>query len=138
MKKQPKKVDLTIPMVEEMELTATQTATALAQFMGWDQEKTDETKMALIEACLNAFEHSKSKDRRVLINFELSDDAMTIRIGDAGEGFDPEFAKKEAVRKREQGESRRGWGLKIIEEMMDEVDIQSDKNGTVITMVKRR
>jgi serine/threonine-protein kinase RsbW len=138
MKRNPKRVDLTIPMVEEMELTATQTAEALGRFMGWNQEKTDETKMALIEACLNAFEHSNSEDRRVLINFELSEEAMTIRIGDSGNGFDPEFARKEAVRKREQGESRRGWGLKIMEEMMDEVDIQSDQSGTVITLVKRR
>ena len=69
------------------------------------------TKMALIEACINAFEHSRSKERRVYVNFDLGDDQLTIQITAKGEGFDPEKAKKDVVKRRESGESKRGWGL---------------------------
>ena len=137
-KKVEKKVDLTIPMVPEMELAATRTAEAVAEFMRMDEDKIEEIKMALIEACINAFEHSQSKDRRVFIDFDIGDDELTIRISDRGQGFDPAFAREEVVHKRERGESRRGWGLKIMEELMDEVAVQSDEHGTAITMMKRR
>lgn len=93
---------------------------------------------ALIEACINAFEHSESKDRRVYINFDIGDRELTIRISDKGPGFDPGKAKAEVVERRERRESRRGWGLTLMEELMDEVKVQSDENGTVLTMVKRR
>ncbi len=131
------KIDLTIPMIPDMELAASKTAEGVGEFMGLDQNKVEEVKMALIEACINAFEHSQSKDRRVFLDFDVGNDALTIRISDRGQGFDPERAQEIAIERRERHESRRGWGLKIIEELMDEVDIKSDENGTVITMVKR-
>ena len=64
------KVDLKIPMLEDMELAATKTAEAMAEYLSFDQDKTDEIKLAIIEATLNAFEHSSSKERFVEINFE--------------------------------------------------------------------
>ena len=94
--------------------------------------------IALIEACINAFEHSRSKDEQISINFAIGDEDLTIQISDTGQGFEPESAKKEVVERRERGESNRGWGLTIMSELMDHVNIQSDENGTVITMIKRR
>jgi len=137
-KKMEKKVDLTIPMVPEMELAASKTAEAVGEFMGLEEEKISEVKMALIEACINAFEHSQSKDRRVAITFDIGEEELTVRITDKGQGFDPKRAREESVKRRERRESRRGWGLTIMEGLMDEVKVQSDENGTVITMVKRR
>ena len=74
---------------------------------------------------------------RVNINFEIGQDALTIHISDRGQGFDLTQARGELERRHEQGESRRGWGLKIMEELMDEVEIESSVEGTTITMVKR-
>ena len=34
--------------------------------------------------------------------------------------------------------NKRGWGLKIIEGLMDEVEIDSGRNGTTVVMRKRR
>ena len=55
-------VELTLPVMQDMELAATKTAEVIAKRMDLDGEKTAEISMALIEACINAFEHSKSKD----------------------------------------------------------------------------
>ena len=82
------KVDLKIPMLEDMELAATKTAEAMAEYLSFDQDKTDEIKLAIIEATLNAFEHSSSKERFVEINFEAKNNELTIKIHDSGKGFD--------------------------------------------------
>jgi len=134
----PKFIDLTIPMLPEMELAATKTAEAVGVFMGLSEDKLDEVKLALIEACINAFEHSQSKEQRVAINFALGDEDLTIQISDTGQGFDPDMAREKVEERRASGKSKRGWGLKLMSELMDKVDIRSNENGTVITMVKHR
>jgi len=133
-----KKIELVIPMVPKMEMTAVGTAVALAEFMELDTGKIEEMKIALIEACINAIEHSKSEERRVYISFDMGEDALTIQISDKGHGFSSEEAQKKVDHRRAQGEQRRGWGLTLMEEMMDDVQIQSSESGTVLTMVKRR
>lgn len=130
-------VDLKIPIIPEMELTATQTAEAVARFMKLDADKIEEIKLALIEACINAFEHSKSQDGRISINFEIGEDQLTIHISDRGQGFDLKRVQEELKKRHERG-GHRGWGLTIMKELMDEVRIESTEQGTTITMVKRR
>ena len=138
MEDRPKDVDLIIPMIPEMELTAIKTAEAVAEFMKLDQDKIVEVKLALIEACINAFEHSQSQDERISINFDIGERELTIQITDRGQGFDLKQVQEELKKRRQHGERRRGWGLTIMKELMDEVEIESDENGTTITMVKRR
>ena len=130
-------VDLVIPMEPDMELTASKTAEAVGEFMGLDKDKIDEIKLALIEACINAIEHSKSADRRVSINFEIGEKELTLYISDRGKGFDLSKVHRELASGK-QRQDRRGWGLKIMEELMDRVEVDSDDRGTIITMVKHR
>ena len=131
-------VELVIPMIPEMELTATKTAEAVGEFMGLDADSIDEIKLAIIEACINAMEHSGSEDRKVSVDFEIGEEALTIQISDRGQGFDLSLARDQLEQRREAGTRTRGWGLQIMEELMDEVRVESGENGTVITMVKRR
>lgn len=133
----PRAVDLKIPMLPEMELTATQTAEAVGKFMGLDGDKIEEIKLALIEACINAFEHSQSQDGRISINFEIGEDKLAIRISDRGQGFDLKQVQDQLQERHGRGEHR-GWGLKIMKGLMDEVRVESDEKGTTITMVKHR
>ena len=80
-------VELKLPIIENMELVATQTAEVVSKHMQLDNEKTSEISMALIEACINAFEHSKSKSE-IFIHFIISDENLTIKVIDKGKGFD--------------------------------------------------
>ncbi len=130
-------VDLTIPMLPNMELTATTVAESLGVFMGLDVDKIEEVKIALIEGCINAFEHSKSEDGRIDISFQINERGLTVAINDGGQGFDLEEARRRIQDKREKGLPR-GWGLTLIEELMDELEIDSTDKGTLITMTKYR
>jgi anti-sigma regulatory factor (Ser/Thr protein kinase) len=134
-----KEINLTIPMIPDMEIAASRTAEAVAEVMELDEDKTAEVSMALIEACLNSFEHSHSEDRKVFITFRVQDEELTIILRDNGTGFDPGSVEEpDIVEKLKPGISKRGWGLKLMEKMMDSLVIDSGPDGTKITMTKKR
>ena len=132
------KVDLKIPMLEDMELAATKTAEAMAEYLYFDQDKTDEIKLAIIEATLNAFEHSSSKERFVEINFEAKNNELTIKIHDSGTGFDSSKVETPEIDKKIKSDYKRGWGMSLMEELMDSVEVVNDSSGCTIILTKRR
>ena len=133
-------VRLTLPMIPNMELTASKTACAMGEQIGLSADKIDEVQMAVVEACINAFEHSSSQDRevRVLLQVLEADDAPTglqIVIQDHGVGFTVE-QRHRGSRDRPEGPQKRGFGLMIIDGLMDDVDIRSSAEGTTVVMRK--
>ena len=131
-------VDLSIPMQPDMEVIATSVAESIGTFMGLDHNKVDEIKIAVVEACINAFEHSKSADQRISVSFSMDEKGLMISINDGGEGFDMDDAMAKIAEKRSEGIGDRGWGLTLIHELMDEVSIASTDNGTLVKMLKYR
>lgn len=135
-----REVTLTLPMVADMEIAASKTATAMAEFMGLSPDKIDEVRMAVVEACINSFEHSHAADSRVYMTFAVSGESgpekLLITVRDTGEGFEPAEVVEPKIEEKLKAERKRGWGLKIINGLMDEVEIESDSGGTTIKMVK--
>lgn len=136
----PQEVTLTIPILQNMEVAATQTAEAVARFMEFDSDEIDELKHALIEACINAFEHSNSVENKVYIRFVMRPEDLTVVIQDYGQGFDAGSVAKPDLTAKVLGQDdyKRGWGLMLIESLMDTVEIVSGATGTMITMTKLR
>ncbi len=134
-----REVTLIIPMAPNMELAAAQTASILAEIMNFEENHIDEIQFAIIETCINALEHSKSKDKRITIKFIMKDDELELKITDRGLGFRLDQVKPSNVDEAMiEGVRKRGWGLEIIQNMMDEVNIESSDKGTTITMIKRK
>ena len=131
-------VDLSIPMQPDMEVIATSVAESIGTFIGLDHNKVDEIKIAVVEACINAFEHSKSADQRISVSFSMDEKGLMISINDGGDGFDMDDAMAKIAGKRSEGIGDRGWGLTLIHELMDEVSIASTDNGTLVKMLKYR
>lgn len=125
-----------------MEMTASKTATALAESMGMSPDKIDEVRMAVVEACINAFEHSQAKDGRVYITFEVLGEGETqrlqITVEDTGVGFAPGEVEAPRIEDKLKAARKRGWGLQIIKGLMDEVEIDSGDHGTTVVMRKLR
>jgi serine/threonine-protein kinase RsbW len=134
----PPAIELVIPILPNMELAATKTAQAVADYLELGEEQTAEVSMALIEACINAFEHGKNKDNNIHIRFILKEDALVIEIRDRGKGFDSSKVEMPEIAKKLHSERKRGWGLQLMRELMDDVQIESSQEGTVITMIKKR
>lgn len=130
-------VTVTIPMKRNMELAVMDLAASMGRLANLQEDQIDEVRMALIEACLNAFEHSKSSDKKVHIKFLVRDDSLEITVKDYGIGFNPENVEVPDIQKKLKNLRKRGWGLKIIETMMDSVKIDSHKGRTKIVMIKK-
>lgn len=131
--------ELTLPMAADIEIAAARAAGNLARELGMTPDRIDEMTHAIIEACINAREHSCCADNRMYLRFigTTEDDGsprIDIWITDHGKGFDPHEAR--ARRSALGARHKRGWGLQIIEAHMDEVDIRTSPGGTTIHMVK--
>ena len=56
-----REISLTIPVAPDMEIVATAQAAAVGEFIEMPRDKIDEVKLALVEACINAFEHAHAR-----------------------------------------------------------------------------
>lgn len=133
-------VTLIIPISQNMEFTAAKTASILAKLMDFEDQPIEEIQLAIIEACINAFEHSHSEDGQVFIDFIMGEDELELRVTDHGIGFQSDQVDESRRQRPEnKGElQKRGWGLEIIRHMMDKVELESTENGTTVTMVKKK
>ena len=92
-----REVHLTIPVAPEMEIAATAQVSALGEWMEMGRDKIDEVKMAVVEACINAFEHSATPDRKVALSFRdrlgrraAGGAYLEVDVADAGRGLRPD------------------------------------------------
>ena len=132
------RVELTLPIIPDMELAATKTAEVVAKHMNLNEEKSAEISMAIIEATINAFEHSESGAGNVEIHFVIESDTLVIKVTDKGKGFDPSKVKIPKIEEKLGADRKRGWGLKLIQELMDSVEYESTPEGTTVTMTKKK
>ncbi len=122
--------EIVIPMGEESELIAAHTLEEIGKKHGIKSHEINQIKTALVEACINASEHSHSPDGRIHQKFAVGEDHITITISNRGVRL--------ADAKRPGDDSlRRGWGLKLIEKLMDDVHISQTDDGTRLSMTKR-
>ena len=136
-KKTPR-VELTLPIIPDMELAAIKTAEVIAKHMDLGEDKSAEIGMALIEATINAFEHSESESGNVEIHFVIQDETLVIKVTDKGKGFDQASVKVPKIEEKLGSDHKRGWGLQLIKELMDTVEFESSPEGTTVTMTKKK
>ena len=131
-------VELKLPILPNMELIATQTAEVIARHMNLTEDQSGEISMALIEACINAFEHSKTENS-VYIHFIIEENSIIIKVIDQGIGFDKSKVEIPKIENKiGNDERKRGWGLQLIQALMDSVEFESTNSGTTITMIKNK
>ncbi len=136
-----REVSLTIPVAPDMEIVATAQAMALGEYIEMPRDKIDEVKLAIVEACINAFEHAQTRDDRVHLTFRVGREPegpefLEVEVFDQGKGFDQRSIELPSLEKTFGGGKKRGWGLQIIRSLMDSVAITSGDWGTRILMRK--
>jgi serine/threonine-protein kinase RsbW len=130
-------VVLHLPVVPNVELVAAKAVETLGRALGMHQTRVEAASVALVEACLNAMEHGGGPVVvRVQGDSRDSKPCLSIEVEDHGQGFDPERAPRNSSTKVLGSASKRGWGLTLIRELMDEVQIQSEPGRTVVAMRK--
>ncbi len=128
--------EMVIPMGADTELIAAHTIEQIARRVNFPSEAINQIKTALVEACINATEHSLSPDRKIYQRFRLDNDKLVVTV--ASRGVVPaNMAGQNGVGANQPGgKSRRGWGLKLIKTLMDEVEFERVDDGTQLRMTK--
>jgi serine/threonine-protein kinase RsbW len=128
-----------LPMSEDTELIAAHTVEQIARRMEFQPEAINQIKTALVEACINAAEHSLSTERKIYNRFRVEDDKLVITVSSRGLSVPVTLPENGAADKNGSGEGakgRRGWGLKLIRTLMDDVEFERVDDGTRLRMTK--
>ena len=95
-------------------------------------------KTAVSEAALNAIEHGNEYQAEIPVEVVVSlvGDALTIRVTDqGGENAIPESTHPDLDAKLAGLQSPRGWGLFLIKNMVDEINIYKDAHHHTIELI---
>jgi serine/threonine-protein kinase RsbW len=126
---------MVVPMGEDNELIAASTAEQIAKRLTFRPEAINQIKTAIVEACINASEHSFSPDRKIYQRFRVESDRLVITISSRGI-VPPDLNGTKSSAGVKEAEERRGWGLKLIRTLMDEVEFERVDEGTSLRMIK--
>ncbi len=130
-------VVLYLPVVPNVELVAAKAVEALGASLGMPQTRVEAASVAIVEACLNAMEHGGGRmSVRVAGEGASGRERLVVVVEDHGRGFDPLTAPRNTASQVLGCASKRGWGLTLIHELMDEVEIHSEPGQTIVRMCK--
>lgn len=104
------------------------TASGMASKAGFNLEEIEDIKVCISEACTNAIRYSEKSVFYVEIS--IFDNIFNIKVCDRGIGMKLE----EIPSPNPLDPKENGLGIFIIKSLMDEVDIFSDSEGTIIDM----
>jgi len=131
------KIEFHIPNVPGAEKTAMEQAATVARGMGFSDDRIEDLKTAVAEACINAMEHGNRMDAstRVGVTLTFADRKLQVDVRDQGKGVG-EIATPDIDGKMEGKEKARGWGIFLIRGLMDEVQFGSaPEGGGVVRMI---
>jgi serine/threonine-protein kinase RsbW len=135
-------VELEIPARAEFVALARLVVSSFASTsFGLEDDRIDDLKIAVSEACTNAIEAhgAADSDERVLIRCEDVADELVVRIEDRGRGFDPQtLPEHPPVTDPTRLKFERGLGIPLIRSLVDDVEIASSDKGTQVRIVMRR
>src|SRR5580698_671831 len=81
-------IELRLPSRLGFEKVAMNTAASVANLMGFDDERIEDLKTAVAEACINAMEHGNKLDEALSVGVILSvgADSLEVKVLDTGSG----------------------------------------------------
>lgn len=135
-------VELEIPARPEFVALARLVVSSFAATsFGLPDDRIDDLKIAVSEACTNAIEAHDVADteERVLVRCRDDGDRMHVLIEDRGRGFDPgSLPLHPPVTDPERLKFERGLGIPLIRSLVDDVEFSSSGEGTSVRIVMRR
>jgi serine/threonine-protein kinase RsbW len=130
-----KVIELSLPSKLGYERVAMDAATSLATRMGFHNDRVDALKTAISEAVTNAIEHGNQHDEemKVVVLLTARESELVVSVADAGS----KLLDSSTIHRIPDKESkyhpdaadRGGWGIWLIHELMDEVEITTAPGG---------
>jgi len=132
----------TVPGEDGNERLAMDRVAAAIADLGLPAARLERLKTAVSEAVMNAIEYGSHgrAENPVEIVVETTADAIVVRITDrALSGVVPDDAEAPDIERKLAGEQKpRGWGLFLIKNMVDSMDVTSDGETQTVTLTMAR
>jgi serine phosphatase RsbU (regulator of sigma subunit)/anti-sigma regulatory factor (Ser/Thr protein kinase) len=108
--------------------------------LGLDSARLERLKTAVAEATMNAMEHGNEyrADRPVSIRVIHTPEELSVHVTDRGDPAElPEPEKPDLEAKLEGRQKPRGWGLLLIEKMVDDMRVTSEGGKRTVELALR-
>lgn len=124
-------VEVKLPTKLGYEKVAMSTAASVAKLMGFREDRIEDLKTAVAEACINAIEHGNRLNDNLSVGVVLNagDDALEVKVIDDGKGLKGLPPKPNIDRKIHGEEDPRGMGMFLIQALVDEAEWVAGANG---------
>lgn len=131
------RVELNIPSNPIFERVVRASAAEVGSAFGFSAERVEDLKLAISEAVNNAIDHGNCREagKLVAVVFEIDGEKLEIRISDEGPGVERVDISRRVVDEAnlEAGQLR-GFGMYLIGELVDDLEVSSSQRGTVLTL----
>lgn len=126
-------VEIYIPSELGYEKIPISAAASVAQRMNFSLARIEDLKTAVGEAVINAIEHGNQQnvDIKVLVTLNIQENALELNVVDQGQQPIPESLLTERPARLDN----RGWGMFLIKNLMDEVEIVAAPDHHEVRMV---
>jgi len=117
-------VEVRLPSRLGYEKVAMSAAAAVAKLVGFREDRVEDLKTAVAEACINAIEHGNRLNERLSVGVVLSagPDELEVKVIDDGKGMKKQPIKPDIDRKMHGEEDPRGLGMFLIQALVDEAE----------------
>lgn len=131
-------IELRIPSRLGYEKVAMQAAADVAKLMGFSEDRVEDLKTAVAEACINAIEHGNKLDDSLSVGVTLSmgEHSLEVKVMDSGEGPKSTTTTPDIDKKMHGEEDARGMGMFLIHALVDEAEwVSTPPTGSYARMV---
>lgn len=132
------RVEVVLPTRIGYERIAMECSASFAKFWGTGNERVEDLKTAVAEACLNAMEHGNRgrPDARVVVTLDRVNESIVVQVQDEGNGIPDIPPDPDIERKLQELEPARGLGLFLMRHLMDQVELNEiTEQGHIVRMV---
>ena len=131
------RVLVNIPSNPVFERVVRASADEVGQAIGLAPDRIEDLKLAVSEAVNNAIEHGNQRQtaKLVEVTFVLDPEKLEVRIRDEGEGAERiDFSRRIVEEHNLEGGMHRGFGLYLINALVDDCEVSSSQQGTIMTL----
>lgn len=131
------RVLVNIPSNPVFERVVRASASELGAAIGLSAERIEDLKLAVSEAVNNAIDHGNQREAGKLVEvlFMLDHEKLEVRISDQGTGVEAiDFSRRIVEEQNLDSGMHRGFGMYLISALVDDYEVRSSQNGTVLTL----